>query len=59
MANRWIEFEKDWAVKNNILFSVALTNPLCKSDYLNIKTNTKTGQGIKRKQHSWLRWGVD
>ncbi len=59
MANKWIEFVKDWAVKNKMLFSVALTNPLCKSDYLNIKANTKTGQGIKRKQQSWLRWGVD
>lgn len=33
MPNRWVEFVKSWAEKNNTTYSCALSKPECSADY--------------------------
>jgi hypothetical protein len=33
MPNRWVEFVKSWATKNNTTYSCALSKPECSADY--------------------------
>jgi hypothetical protein len=45
MPNRWIEFVKEFAVKNNITYGCALTKPELKTEYYD--KYPKKGKGEK------------
>lgn len=49
MANRWIEHVKEYAKKNNMSYSKALTDPDLKKDYV---PTVKAGSAKKEKSMS-------
>ncbi len=58
MVNKWVDFVKEWATKHNKSYKDALCDAKCKLEYRKKKGKVE-GRGIKRKEQSWLRWGVD
>jgi hypothetical protein len=41
MANRWILYVKQFALKNNISYGCAISNPECKANYKSSVENRK------------------
>jgi len=39
LINKWVQFVKQYAIDNNISYSSALKEPLCKATYLTMKNN--------------------
>ncbi len=47
MPNKWVEFVKQWATKNNIDYKSSISNPKCKEEYKKMKPNKQIKKEMK------------